>query len=54
MFAKLLFAAITLTGFLVKADPNPIVPGEYMRAQASWRVKSGLRRVWLNSVYRPR
>lgn len=27
MFAKLILAAITLTGFLVRADPNPIVPG---------------------------
>lgn len=27
MFAKLILAAVTLTGFLVRADPNPIVPG---------------------------
>jgi hypothetical protein len=31
MFAKLLIAAIALPALLVRADPNPIVPGEYMR-----------------------
>ena len=31
MFAKLLLAAITLQALLVKADPTPIVPGQYMR-----------------------
>ena len=32
MFAKLLFAAVALLALLVRADPNPIVPGEYMRS----------------------
>ena len=31
MFAKLLLAAIALQALLVRADPEPSVPGEYMR-----------------------
>ena len=31
MFVRLLVAAIALPALLVRADPNPIVPGEYMR-----------------------
>ena len=31
MFASLLLAAFALPALLARADPNPIVPGEYMR-----------------------
>lgn len=31
MLAKLLLAALALPALLVRADPVPLVPGEYMR-----------------------
>lgn len=31
MFAKLFFAAVAFQALLVSADPEPSVPGEYMR-----------------------
>jgi len=31
MFAKLLLAALALPALLARADPEPSVPGEYMR-----------------------
>ena len=36
MFAKFLFVAIALQALLVVADPEPSVPGEYMRASPNW------------------
>ena len=37
MLAKLLLAAIALSALLVRADPEPSIPGEYMRAASLGR-----------------